>query len=148
LKFTVDTNVLVDVLRNPADEEAFGVFLGRFSKLTYLSAVVVLELRAGARTPRQVDLLDREVIGRFERAGRIFAPSVGAFRTAGELLARLAVREGWTAAGDPSLVRDALLAASCRESRMTLVTRDRDFGRFRDGLRGWQFVRPWPEILQ
>ncbi len=108
----------------------------------------MLELRAGARTPRQVSLLEREVIGRFERAGRIFAPSVRAFRTAGELLARLAVREGWTAAGHPSLVRDALLAASCRESGVTLVTRDRDFSRFREGLRGWTFVLPWPEILQ
>ena len=43
MKFTCDTNVLVDVLRDPSAEEAFGVFLSRFSHLTYLSAVVILE---------------------------------------------------------------------------------------------------------
>ena len=53
MKFTCDTNVLVDVLRDPSAEEAFGVFLSRFSHLTYLSAVVILDLRGVARTPHR-----------------------------------------------------------------------------------------------
>ena len=148
MKFTCDTNVLVDVLRDPSAEQAFKVFLSRFSHLTYLSAVVILELRAGARTPAQARLLEREVVQRFTRANRVFTPSADAFLAAGKLLASLATREGWTAGAHPSLVHDALLAASCRESGVTLITRDRDFGRFKNLLRGWRFVAPWPEVSQ
>jgi predicted nucleic acid-binding protein len=148
VKFTCDTNVLVDVLRDPAAEDAFGVFLSRFSHVTYLSAVVMLELRAGARTPAQVRLLEKEIFKRFDHAKRVLTPSAGAFTTAGALLANLALREGWTAAAHPSLVHDALLAASCRESGVTLITRDRDFARFKTILRGWRFVAPWPDVSQ
>lgn len=148
MKFTCDTNVLVDVLRNSSDEQAFSVFLSRFSHLTYLNAVVILELRAGARTPGQAKVLEREVVQRFARADRVFTPSADAFSAAGRLLATLANREGWTADAHPSLVHDALLAASCREAGVTLITRDRDFGRFKNLLRGWRFVAPWPEVSQ
>jgi predicted nucleic acid-binding protein len=148
VKFTCDTNVLVDVLRDRSAEEAFRVFLSRFSHLTYLSAVVMLELRAGARTARQVRLLEQDVIRRFSGVNRVFAPSADAFSAAGRLLATAATREGWTAEAHPSLVHDALLAASCRESGVTLITRDKDFGRFKTHLRGWRFVAPWPEVSQ
>ena len=144
MKYACDTNVLVDVLRDPDAEAAFAAFLARFSHVTFLSAIVILELCAGARTERQVRLLDAEIIRRFDRRGRVFAPSPDAFKKAGELLARLAVREGWTTAAHPSLVHDALLAASCREAGVTLITRDRDFNRFRTSLPGWRTVRPWP----
>lgn len=144
MRFAFDTNVLVDVLRDPAAEEAFSAFLARFPQAIHLSAVVVLELRAGARTPQQARAVEA-VIAPFERRGRVFAPSIGAYRTAGDLLARLAVREGWTAKAKPSLACDALLAASCREAGMTLVTRDRDFGRLARYLQGWRTVAPWPE---
>jgi predicted nucleic acid-binding protein len=40
------------------------------------------------------------------------------------------------------------LAASCLESGVTLITRDRDFARFKSHLRGWRFVPPWPEVSQ
>jgi predicted nucleic acid-binding protein len=146
VKFTCDTNVLVDILRDSSAEETFRVFLTRFSHLTYLSSVVILELRAGARTAKQARLLEREIIQRFIRVNRVFTPSADAFSTAGRLLASLATREGWTADAHPSLVHDALLAVSCRESGVTLITGDRDFARFKNLLRGWRFVAPWPEV--
>ena len=93
-------------------------------------------------------LLEQEVVQRFARANRVFTPSADAFSAAGKLLATLANREGWTADAHPSLVHDALLAASCRESGVILITRDRDFGRFKSLLRGWRFVAPWPEVSQ
>jgi predicted nucleic acid-binding protein len=102
VKFTCDTKVLVDVLRDPSAEEAFRVFLSRFSHLTYLSAVVILELRAEARTPKQIRLLEQEVIQRFTGVNRVFAPSADAFSAAGKLLATVATRGGWTAEAHPS----------------------------------------------
>lgn len=109
---------------------------------------MILELRAGARTPGQAKLLELEVVQRFARVNRVFTPSPDAFSAAGRLLASLANREGWTADAHPSLVHDALLAASCRESGITLITRDRDFARLKTVLRGWRFVAPWPEVSQ
>jgi predicted nucleic acid-binding protein len=114
MKFTCDTNVLVDVLRDPSAGEAFAAFLSRFSHLTYLSAVVILELRAGARTQGQAKLLEQEVVQRFARANRVFTPSADAFSAAGKLLATLANCEGWTADAHPSLVYDALLGLVSR----------------------------------
>ena len=108
----------------------------------------MLELHAGARTSKQVRLLERGVIQRFTGVNRVFAPSADAFSAAGKLLATVATRKGWTAEAHPSLVHDALLATSCRESGVTLITRDKDFGRFRPHLRGWRFVAPWPEVSQ
>ena len=144
MRFAFDTNVLVDVLRDPADEEAFAAFLARFPQAIHLSAVVVLELRAGARTPQQARAVDA-LIAPFDRRGRLFAPSTGAYRTAGDVLARLAVREGWTSKAKPSLASDALLAASCREAGITLITRDREIGRLARYLQGWRTVAPWPD---
>lgn len=144
MRFAFDTNVLVDVLRNPSGDEAFAAFLARFPQAIHLSAVVVLELRAGARTPQQARAVDA-LIAPFERRGRLFAPKIRAYRTAGDVLARLAVREGWTSKAKPSLACDVLLAASCREAGITLITRDRDFGRLGRYLQGWRTVAPWPE---
>ncbi|MEO5820514.1 MAG: type II toxin-antitoxin system VapC family toxin [Vicinamibacteraceae bacterium] len=144
MRFAFDTNVLVDVMRDAENEAAFGAFLRRFSHATHLSAVVMLELRAGARTPAQARALEEGVFDPFERRGRVFAPPILAYRSAGALLAKLADREGWTADAKPSLVRDALLAVSCRDAGLTLITRDRDFARFAPHLRGWRTVPPWP----
>jgi predicted nucleic acid-binding protein len=104
----------------------------------------MLELRAGARTPSQVKHLETFVFGPFERRGRVLAPSVEAFRAAGALIATLAKREGWTPGAAPSLTNDALLATSCRQQGITLITRDADFQRFVPHLPGWRPVAPWP----
>jgi len=45
---------------------------------------------------------------------------------------------------NPSLLNDALIAASCRELGITLVTRDGDFKRFEPFLKGWRAIVPWP----
>jgi predicted nucleic acid-binding protein len=59
----------------------------------------------------------------------------------------VAAREGWPAIYDnPSLLNDALLAASCREAGITLVTNDGDFGRFAPFMKGWRPVSPWPDV--
>jgi predicted nucleic acid-binding protein len=83
----------------------------------------------------------------FERRGRVFAPSASAFRESGRLLADLVEREGWEAVlSNPSLANDALLATSCRERGITLITSDRDFDRFRPFLGQWRHARPWPPL--
>ena len=147
MKFALDTNVFVDAFRDDTFAEAFAAFLERALPTTFLSAVVVQELAAGARTRQQVRELERSIFRPFQRRGRVFAPSSRAFRESGRILAELAAREGWPAIySNPSLANDALLAASCREPGFTLVTNDGDFDRFRPSLGRWRHVRPWPRI--
>ena len=147
MKFVLDTNVFVDAFRDEAFGEALSAFLEQALPWTFLNAVVVQELTAGARTREQLRALESSILRPFERRGRVFAPSTLAFRESGRLLAELATREGWPAIrSNPSLANDALLAASCREHGFTLVTSDGDFDRFLPSLGRWRPVQPWPEI--
>ena len=145
MKFALDTNVFIDAVRDEAFADALAVFLEQALPTTFLSAVVVQELAAGARTSKQVRVLESSIFRPFERRNRIFAPSTLAFRESGRLLAELARREGWPRMNS-SLANDALLAASCREHGFTLVTSDRDFDRFLPSLGRWRHVKPWPLV--
>ena len=147
MKFALDTNVFVDAFRDETFAEALAAFLEQALPTTFLSAVVVQELAAGARTREQVRELGSSIVRPFARRSRVFAPSTLAFRESGRLLAELAAREGWAAIySNPSLANDALLATSCREHGFTLVTSDGDFNRFLPSLGRWRHVKPWPQV--
>ena len=138
-KYTVDTNVLIDALNQPAQLEALSDFLRWALPSTFLSAVVLLELEAGTRTPRQRALLEQQLVGPFERRGRLFAPTAVAWRQAGQFVAQGLGAE--TSGGQ----NDLLLALSCREAGLTLITRDRDFRRLAKQVRGLTVVEPFPK---
>lgn len=147
MKFALDTNIYVDAFRDPAAEAALLRFVERALPFTFLSAVVMQELAAGARTPAQARELERSVFQPFVRRHRVFAPMATAFVHSGRLVARVAAKEGWAAVYDnPSLLNDALLAASCQEAGITLVTNDGDFDRFAPFMKGWRHVRAWPDV--
>jgi predicted nucleic acid-binding protein len=147
VKYALDTNIYIDAFRDPAVEAALLRFLERALPFTFLSAVVMQELAAGARTPAQIRELERSIFQPFVRRGRVFAPMITAFVRSGRLIAAVAVREGWpTVHENPSLLNDALLAASCRDAGITLVTQDSDFDRFAPFIKGWRPVHPWPDV--
>ena len=50
MKYTLDTNIFIDGFRNEEAQADVFVFLNRALPFTYLSAVVMQELAAGART--------------------------------------------------------------------------------------------------
>ncbi len=125
LKYALDTNVFVGAIRDPADRARVTDFHARYIANEYLSAVVAMELRAGARTPKAATDLQRHLLDPYETRGRVFAPTYSAFVTAGRVLATL---RDHTA----SLRSDVLIAASCRDFGITLVTKNsRDFKRIR-----------------
>jgi predicted nucleic acid-binding protein len=147
VKYALDTNIYIDAFRDAAGEAALLRFLERALPFTYLSAVVMQELAAGARTSVQRHELERSIFGPFVRRGRVFTPSGSAFVDGGRLIADLAARDGWDGVRqNPSLLNDALLATSCRERGIVLVTRDGDFDRLASLLKGWGAVRPWPAL--
>ena len=146
-KYALDTNVFIEASRDASEKAAMVAFLQVSAPFTFLSAVVMQELAVGARTTEQARQLDETVFAPFTRCDRVFAPSRDAFFRSGKLLASVANHEGWTAAREnPSLLNDALIAASCRERGITLITHDTDYRRFRPFLTQWTAVAPWPSI--
>jgi predicted nucleic acid-binding protein len=147
VKYALDTNIFIDAFRDTTAEAALLNFFERALPLTFMSAVVMQELAAGARTREHARELERSVFRPFERRHRVFAPTSAAFVNSGRLLAAVAVREGWEAIYEnPSLLNDALLASSCHERGVTLITQDTDFDRFRPFLGQWRHVAPWPPV--
>ena len=147
MKYTLDTNVFIDGFRSEEAQAEIFAFFTRALPFTYLSAVVMQELAAGARTADAAREVQRGVFEPFERRGRVFAPSSAAFAESGRVLAALAAREGWQRlAQKPSLVNDALIAASCREQGITLITNDGDFKRLAPFVRGFRHAAPWPAL--
>lgn len=147
MKYALDTNIFIDGFRNEDAQADVFAFLNRALPFTYLSAVVMQELVAGARTAQAARDLQRGVFEPFERRRRVFAPSAAAFVESGRVLAGVAAREGWHLLDEnPSLLNDALIAASCREQGITLITKDADFKRVSPFVKGFRYAAPWPAL--
>ena len=145
MTYALDTNIFIDGFRSEASQAEVFAFLHRALPFTYLSAVVMQELAAGARTAESARNMQHGVFVPFERRRRVFAPSSAAFAESGRALAAVAAREGWHLLNEqPSLLNDALIAASCREQGITLITKDGDFKRLAPFVKGFRYAAPWP----
>ena len=145
MKYALDTNIFIDGFRSEEAQAEVFAFLNRALPFTYLSAVVMQEIAAGARTADAARDVQRGVFAPFERRRRVFAPSSAAFTESGRVLAAVAAREGWQLLDEkPSLLNDALIAASCREQGITLITKDGDFKRLAPFCKGFRYAAPWP----
>lgn len=105
------------------------------------------ELRAGARAS-ELEALRALVFAPFERRGRLFTPSHDAWKRAGATLSALAEQEGLELRNvSRGFVDDVMLAASCREAGIVLVTANvRDFTRIAR-VAPFDFVAPWPRPI-
>jgi predicted nucleic acid-binding protein len=149
VKYALDTNIFIDGFRSEESQAEVFAFLHRALPFTYLSAVVMQELAAGARTAASARAMQHGVFEPFERRRRVFAPSSAAFVESGRVLAAVAARERWQLLDEkPSLLNDALIAASCREQGITLVTKDGDFKRLAPFVKGFRYTLPWPPTAE
>src|SRR6266545_6010098 len=130
-KYVVDTNLFIDGFRVATVNQELQRFHAAFAPFVYLHAVVAHELRAGTRSQSDRDKLERELLVRFERLGRVVTPSTACWNTAGNVLSDLARTEGLVAAQvSRAFLCDVLIALSCREAGVVLVTaKTRDFQR-------------------
>jgi predicted nucleic acid-binding protein len=144
-KFVLDTNLYVQAFRNPEAARELEEFLTAFTPSTFVSSIVVHELLVGASTRAKVRQVRGDLLGPLLRAGRVITPTHAAWETAGIALAAMARSEGRDLRTVPkSLVNDFLLAASCRESGVTLVTDNgADFELIAKYVRH-ESVPPWP----
>lgn len=144
-KFLLDTNLFVQGFRSPEANASLQRFHRLFAPFEYLSAVVAQELRAGARSLEDRRTLERHVLRVYRRRGRVVSPSAQAWEDSGDVLAELGRREGLDVGRLSKAFGNAvLLALSCREAGVVLVTdNQRDFERIARVVT-FAFVKPWP----
>ena len=144
-KYVLDTQIFIRAFRDEAANEALQEFHRVRAPFEYLSAVVAEELRAGIRNPKDLLLLERNVLAVYQRVGRVVTPSTNAWFRAGDVLAALRREEGLELERvSKSFSHDILLALSCRESGCVPVTENtRDFERIQRVV-DFDFTQPWP----
>ena len=145
--YALDTNLYIRALRDPRERATLKRFLLRLGTRVRVPGVVAMELRAGAKTVAHQQAVE-ELLAPYAERGRVLLPSFAAFVQAGRVLTDLAEREQLALAKAPrSLPNDALLAASCREAGVVLVTDNQgDFARITRHLRGFRHEPPWPRL--
>jgi predicted nucleic acid-binding protein len=116
-RLVIDTNLYIDWLNAGRHERV----LFQRDAVKYLSAVVALELYAGAFAPRDRRVV-RDVVAAFDRADRILVPSGLVYEDAGHVLRALQASRGHQVAGSSSRVNDVLIALSARSVGATVVT--------------------------
>lgn len=138
--FALDTNVYIRALRDRDRFAQLKRFLLKAGTRLRLSSVVALELRAGARVPAQERAVS-DLVALYGTRGRVIVPSLAAFVEGGRVLAALGAQEGVDISRAGSLVGDVLIATSCREAAVRLVTENvRDFAAVQRHLRGFRFL--------
>jgi len=144
-RYVLDTNLYVRAYRNAKGAEELESYISDFTPSTYVSSVVLHELLVGARTEAKAREVQEYLVGPLIRAGRVITPSHAAWVQAGSVVAAIARGEKRDLRTIPkSLMNDVLLAASCRESGVTLITDNTaDFRMIEQYLRH-SHVEPWP----
>lgn len=143
MKYTLDTNVYIGAFRDPVARVALARFESAYTPTLYMTSVVAQELRAGARTPDATSRLMKAILAPFQSRGRVVAPSYERWIESGTIRATLATK-GHTEM-TASFLNDILLAVTCREHGLVLVTHNvADFATIRATLSGFKFVPPYP----
>ena len=148
-KYALDSNCYIDAAREPVARAALEAFTAREAPRLYLSTVVAAELRAGCRSSGDRRRLEELVLAPFVRRGRILTPSAAAWDALGLTLSQLRAEGGLDLATMPrGFVFDVLIAFSCRESGVVLITRNaRDMERVRSVFQ-FEFVAPFPPLQE
>lgn len=144
-KYAVDTNLYIRALRDEGAAAGLERFLNEHAPTSYLHSVVLHELLIGATNARSAAAVEKEFAGPLVRRRRLVTPTHRSWRDAGAAVAQVAAAKKLELRSVPrSFVHDALIATSCGEAGVTLVTDNRrDFERLRTVLR-FEYVAPWP----
>ena len=113
----LDTSVYIENFRTGR----FTLTLLRSPWIVRCSAVVLHELRRGARTP-----LELRFVGDLARKIQILTPTEKHWLESAEVLSRMRARRGYTASKLRDLAFDTLIALSARDAGATLITCDHE----------------------
>lgn len=148
-KYALDTNLFIPGMRTALAATRLAEFHTFFAPFEYLSSIVVQELRAGLLTPAAAKRFDDAVVDPFRRRGRLVTPSFSAWQTSGAVLSTLVAQDHLDLRRvSKRKVNDILLALSCREAGITVVTENlKDFERI-DAIIPIDFVSAWPSTSE
>jgi predicted nucleic acid-binding protein len=148
-KYALDTNLFIAGMRTASGAARLAEFHTFFAPYEYLSAIVVQELRAGLQTSGAAKRFDAAVVDPFRRRGRLVTPSFSAWQTSGAVLSTLVARDHLELRKvSKRKVNDILLALSCREAGITVVTENlTDFERI-NAITPIDFVPAWPSMSE
>jgi len=122
-RLIVDTNLYIDWLNAGKHEP----ILFQPDAIRFMSAVVMMELLAGAHFPLDQRRL-QDLFRTFAKLGRIVTPSSATYEEAGEVLRQLQTTHRYHFRRSHSLTNDVLIALSARTIGGTVVTQNkRDF---------------------
>ena len=145
-RFVLDTNLYIAADRNAARAEELERFVTAFLPAIWLHSVVVQELLAGAIDERREKLVLESLIEPFERRDRLITPTYSAWKAAGVMMARLVQRNLLSPGGfKRSFPNDCVLAASCRENGLVLLTDNREDFELIRRVYSFEVEAPWPE---
>ncbi|CAN5737533.1 hypothetical protein BH23GEM7_BH23GEM7_39360 [soil metagenome] len=144
-RYVLDTNLYIRADRDQSFAEELDRFVSAFLPSVSLQAVVAQEMLAGAIDARRQKLILESLIEPFEKRRRVVVPRFGTWKRAGAIMARLVQRKLMSPGGfGRSFVNDCLIAASCREEGLTLITSNgEDFSLIRR-VEVLEVVEPWP----
>lgn len=144
-KYVLDTNVLIVGARDAIVGAEVDAFSDRRLPGLYLHAVVAQEILAGATDAGHRRSVKRKFIQPYERRGRLVTPSFDAWKRAGGVIAELVRRRTISPGGyAKSFVNDCILACSCAESGVTIITHNtRDFAILQQ-IVPVNVTEPWP----
>lgn len=122
-RVVIDTNLYIDWLNQGLHEN----LLFQRESVKHLSAVVMMELYAGARSRQDRRLLDG-VLSPFTKSDRLLVPTAAMYKEAGAILSELRTRPALSRTRHASLSHDILIALSARAIGATVMTQNaRDF---------------------
>jgi len=143
-KYVLDTNLYIAALRSKEASARLLSFEDEALPRIHFHAVVAQELLAGAVSVARRRALYGAYIRPFDRRRRLITPTFRAWARAGEVVSELVERGAFSPGGSRSFLNDVLLAASCREEGLTLVTANTaDFAAIAE-VEPFDFAAPWP----
>ena len=134
-RLVTDTNIYIDWINAGRHAD----FLFQRDAVKHLSAVVLMELRAGARSSSDRRLVQR-VETAFAKAGRILVPTRAVFVDAGDTLRRLLASRSFRIENRHSIVSDVLIALSAWSIGATVVTQNERHYRAIQAARPFELV--------
>lgn len=145
MKFAFDTNLYIRSIRDAEFGANLRDFYARHSPRMHLCSVVIHELLIGASSPQKIRSIHEEIVDPAEKKNRIITPTHSAWDRSAQALSALAPKYGIERGKiSRSLVNDALIAASCAEAGVTLLTDNlHDFKRLSERI-PVRFAQPWP----
>jgi predicted nucleic acid-binding protein len=122
-RIVIDTNIYIDWI----NDGLYETVIFQRDAVKHLSAIVMMELGAGAFSPRDRKIV-RDLASVFARVGRILTPTVSMYQDAAEVLRQLQVSFHYTLPSAHGLANDVLIALSARSIGAVVFTQnDRDF---------------------